>query len=108
MSQVTVTTTTAPVTVVCYWAITMTVTLVTTTVDLPALGQHDVHTSMDVTKLGQHDVVLPPQLILRDSMRGSVGLATVSKQQQPQSQMPSQAYANYALGPPQVSFLIQS
>ena len=38
-------------------------------------------------------------------MRGSVGLFTVLQQQKPQSQMPSQAYANYAMGPPQVSFL---
>ena len=30
------------------------------------------------------------------------------QQQQPQSQMPSQAYANYTMGAPQVSFLFQS
>ena len=49
---------------------------------------------------GQHDVVLPWPLIPRNS-GGVVGLATVL-QQQPQSQMPFQAYANYALGPLQV------
>ena len=52
--------------------------------------------------LGQHDVILPPLLILRDS-GGVVGLTPVT-QQQPQPQMPLQAYANYAMGPPQVSF----
>ena len=35
--------------------------------------------------------------------REDVGLATVP-QQLPQSQMPFQAYANYAMGPPQLSF----
>ena len=51
---------------------------------------------------GQHDVVLSPLLMPRHS--GSVvGLATVP-QQQPQSQMPLEAYANYAMGPPQVGF----
>ena len=50
----------------------------------------------------QHDVVLPLPLIPRHS--GSiVGLATVL-QQQPPSQMPLQAYANYAMGPLQVAF----
>ena len=44
-------------------------------------------TSVGSAPLGEHDVVLPPQLIQRDTMMGSVGLAT---QQQPQSQMPSQ------------------
>ena len=57
---------------------------------------------------GQHDVVLPAQLIMRDRVRGSVGLATVPQQQQPQSQMHSQAVANHAMGPPQMSFLFQS
>ena len=48
---------------------------------------------------GQHDLVLPISLIPRDIIRGVVGFAIVP-QQQPQSQMPSQAYANYAMGPP--------
>ena len=56
---------------------------------------------------GRYDVVLPPPLILRDTIRGVVGLATVP-QQQPQSQMPSQTYANYAMVTHQVSFLVQS
>ena len=51
---------------------------------------------------GQHDVVLPPALTLMYS-RAVVGLVTVP-QQQPPSQMPLQAYANYAMGPPQVGF----
>ena len=91
ISQVTATTTTPPVTVVCSRTISMTVTLVPTAVDLTAFGQHDV--------------VLPPQLILRNTVRGSVCLTTVPQQQQSQSQIPSQAYTNYALGPTQMSFL---
>ena len=51
---------------------------------------------------GQHDVVMPPMLKPRYS-GGVVGLATVP-QQEPQSQIPLQAYANYVLGPPQVGF----
>ena len=56
-----------------------------------------------LTMLGQHDMVLHLQLILSDTMRHYVGLITLS-QQQPQSQIPSQACANYAMGPSQVSF----
>ena len=41
-------------------------------------------------------------------MRDSFGLTTGPQQQQPQSQMASQANVNYAMGPPWVSFLIQS
>ena len=48
---------------------------------------------------GQHDVVL---LTPRHS-GGVVGLAHVP-QQQPLSQMPLQAYANYDMGPLQVGF----
>ena len=51
---------------------------------------------------GQYDVVLPPPLSQRHS-GGVIGLATVL-QQQTLSQMPLQAYANYAMGPPQVGF----
>ena len=54
--------------------------------------------------LGQQDVVLPPQLIQRDTWRGSAGLTCVPQQPQPQSQMSSQAYANYDMGPLQVNF----
>ena len=43
----------------------------------------------------QHDVLPPPQ-ILRDTIRHVVGLINAS-QKQPQLQMPSQAYANYAM-----------
>ena len=52
--------------------------------------------------LGQHDVVLPQPLIPWDT-RGVVGPTTVP-QQQSQFQMPFQVYANYAMGPLQVSF----
>ena len=37
-------------------------------------------------------------------MNGSAGLINVPQQQQPQFQMHSQVYANYAMGPLQVSF----
>ena len=69
---------------------TMTVTMALTSVELTAA-------------LGQLNVVLTPPLILVDTMKGDVGLATVV-QQQPQSMMPSQVYGNYSMGPPKVSF----
>ena len=52
---------------------------------------------------GQHDVVLPP--LLMPSHSGGVGLAIVL-QQQPPSQMPLQAFVNYAMGPPHISTCI--
>ena len=55
---------------------------------------------------GQHAVILLPPLTPRHS-GGVVGLSTVL-QQQPASQMPLQAYASYAMGPPQVGFPFQS
>ena len=87
------TTTTPHVTAVCSGAL-----LISMTFALPP-------TPVGQTTLSQHDVVLPPKVILRDTMRGPVGLTTMPQQQQPQSQMPSQAYANFAMGPPQVAFL---
>ena len=48
---------------------------------------------------GQHDVLLTPR-----HPGDVVGLATVP-QHQPLSQMPLQANASYAMGPPQVGFL---
>ena len=36
-------------------------------------------------------------------MRGSFGCNTIPQQEQPQSQMPSQAYANYAMSPAETS-----
>ena len=54
---------------------------------------------------GQHDVVLLPPLKTRHS-GGIVGLAPVPQQQTP-SQMPLQAYANYAIGPPHVGFSLR-
>ena len=64
MCQVTVTTAAPPMTVVCSSPapITMTVAMAPT-VNLAALYQHDV-------------ILLPP-LILRDTVRGSVGLTTM-------------------------------
>ena len=78
--------TTPPVTVLCSGALLIGTTI---TMALTSVGQ---------TVLAQHDVVLPLQLILRGKVRGSVGLTNMPHQ--PQSQMPSQTYANYAMGPP--------
>ena len=55
--------------------------------------------------LGQHEVVLPPPLMPRGS-GGVIGLASVP-QQQPPSLMPFLAYANYAMGFPQVGFFFR-
>ena len=75
MSDVTLTTTTPPVIVLCSDALitNLTVTIAPTSVGLLAT-------------LGQHSAVLLPPLIPRDTMRGVVGLATVP-QQHPQSQI---------------------
>ena len=85
------TTTTSPVTVVCSGASLI------TKMDMLA------PTSVGQITLDQQDVVLPPQFILRDTVRGFVGLMHVP-QKQTQSQMPSEAYANYSMGPPLLSF----
>ena len=98
ISQVSVTTTSTTPYVTVVWSsaspFTMTITVASTSVGL--------------TTFGQHDVVLPPELIPRDTMWDSVGLTIEPQQQQQQSQMFSQAYANYVMGPLQVSFLFQS
>ena len=57
------------------------------------------------TLLGQHDVVLLPPLTPRCS-GGFLGHASVP-QQQPQSSMPLQACANYAMGSPQIGFFFR-
>ena len=82
---------TIPVTVVCSSTSTH---LSTVTVALSLMG-------LSVTS-DQHDVILPPLLTPRNS-GGVAGLATVL-QQQTQSQMPLQAYADYAMGPLQEGF----
>ena len=89
MSQVTVTTTTPAMKVVCYGALikAMTVTI--------------------AGALHQNDVVLLPEQIPMDTPRGVVDSAIVL-QKQPQSQMLSHAYANYAMGHPQPSFHCQN
>ena len=55
--------------------------------------------------LGKHEVVLPPPLMHRGS-GGVICLASVL-QQQPPSSMPLLAYANYAMGSPQVGFFFK-
>ena len=82
---------------------------------LCTLGHHHITmtvtmapTSMGLAALGQHDVVLLPQMVLKNTSRDSVGHITVPQQQQLQSQMPSQAYVNYVMDLPQLSFLFQS
>ena len=56
--------------------------------------------------LDQHGVVQPPPLMPRGS-GGVIGPASVPQQQLPSS-MPLLAYANYAMGSPQVGFFFQS
>ena len=74
--------TTPPVIVVC--------SSVPTTISTATI----VHTSNGpAAASGQHDVGLLPSMILRNTRRSLVRFATVP-QQKPQSQMPSQAYAN--------------
>ena len=92
VSNTTATTTTPPVTIVC--SSTSSLSVVTMAPSLMGLQGTS----------GQYDVALPPLLTPRHS--GSVvGLATVLQLQlQPPSQLPLQAYANYAMGPPQVGF----
>ena len=55
--------------------------------------------------LDQHGGVQPPPLMLRGS-GGVIGSASVP-QQQPPSLMPLLAYANYAMGSPQVGFFFR-
>ena len=95
MSEVTVTTTTttSPVTVVCSGALFITMTVVM------------APTSVGQTSLGQYDVVLMPLLILRDIVGVLLASPLCPSNKKPQYQMPSQAYASYAMGPLQVSFL---
>ena len=89
MCQITVTIITLPVTAVCPHTLTT-----TTTVTI-------------LTDSGKNDVVLPPPLIQVDTVKDVAGSTTVP-QPQPQSQIPSQAHANYAMGPSWVNFLLQS
>ena len=63
-----------------------------------------VPTSVGQRTLGEHDVDLMPQFISRNRLKGSFCLATMLHTQQPQCQMPSQAYTNYVLVSPQVMF----
>ena len=72
-----------------YFSVFTMVTMAPTLIGLPATS-------------GQYDLDLPPLLMPKYTI-GVVGLTTVL-QQQPQSQMPLQAYANYAMGPPKVCF----
>ena len=70
MSQVTASVISLPVTVVCDSAsnTTMTVAIASTSVGLPGSA-------------GQQDVLLPPPLILIDTMRGIVGFIALPQQQ---------------------------
>ena len=66
MSDVTVTTTTPHVTVICSSVLTLATTV----------AVHRISVGLAVAS-GQHDVVLPPPLILRDTMRGVIGISIV-------------------------------
>ena len=72
MCQISMTTTTntPPVTVVCPGALLI---MITVLLALTSVGQ---------ITLGQHDVVLQPQLIQRDTVRGSAGLTNMPQQHQ--------------------------
>ena len=56
-------------------------------------------------RLDQHGMVPPPPLMLRGS-GGVLGSVSVPQQQTPSS-MPPLAYANYAMGSPQVGFFFR-
>ena len=86
-STITTMTTTPPLAVVCYSTLSLLsiFTMVPSLMGLPATSS-------------QHGVFLLPPLTPRHS-GGVVGLATVL-QQQPPSQLPLHAYANYAMGCP--------
>ena len=58
-----------------------------------------------LVSLDQHDMVPSPPLMLRGS-GGVLGSLSVP-QQQPPSSMPPLAYANYAMGSPQVGFFFR-
>ena len=73
----TTTTTTPSVTAVCSGA-----SLINTIITLPP-------TSVGQITSGQQNVVLQPQLIQRETMRGSAGLTDKLQQQHPETQMPS-------------------
>ena len=90
-STTTATTTTPLVTVMC----SGTSSFLSTVTMAPSLM------GLSVTP-AQHDVFMSPSLTPRNS-GGVVSLATLP-QHQPQSQMPLQAHANYAMGRPQVGF----
>ena len=61
-------------------------------------------TSVGKKTSGQYDMILPAELMPRGTIRSSTGLTTMLQQQQCQSQVPSQAYANYPMEPSLVSF----
>ena len=64
-------------------------------------------TSLGQISSGQQELALWPQFILRDILRYSAGLTCVLQQHLPQSWVPSQVYARYAMGLPQVSFSVE-
>ena len=86
-------TTTPPVTVVCTGASTATMTIM--------IAATSVRTAI---VLVQNDVVLPPPLTLMDAVSGVAGFSVLLQQQShPQMAVATQAYANYAMSPLQVS-----
>ena len=58
-----------------------------------------------LVSLEQHGVIPPPPLMLRGCI-GVIGSVSVPQQQTPSS-MPLLAYANYAMGSPQVGFFFR-
>ena len=64
----------------------------------------EVSTFVGKMTIHHQEMVLQPHLILRDTMRGAANLTNMPQQQCPQTQIPSQAYVNYAMGLLQVGF----
>ena len=96
MFSVTATSTTPPVTDVCSTAspITMVVTMAPISVGFAASGQHDV--------------VLPQHLILRDTMRVSVGPATIPQAATMSAPDSFLCICQFCKAPPQVNFFFQN
>ena len=82
------------------------------TCDLCALNHYDVtlaQTSVGLTVCGPDNSQSACHYAMSvDSKEHSEGFCWPCSNRQPQSQVPFQGYANYAMGPPQVRFLFQS
>ena len=91
------------------WTMALTTTPPVTVVSSGLSSMSSVTVAPSLTgfpvSLDQHGMVPPPPLMLRGS-GGVLGSVSVP-QQQPPSSMPPLAYANYAMGSPQVGFFFR-